>query len=184
MIYPDDFFLSLKLTLISKLRNANFQHVWKDIVTNQLKYPHFSTISIENGLQDGCSLDFTTDLLGAYQDWKSKASIAHSTSIDHCVWKNKCITDVGRKLWNVLLIERNILYVSDFLTENFSVMSYNDFRVKWGLSTSDISSLTYVNIKMALRRYDCPTVPVKAFSCISKSTITYRPSENRSVQNR
>ena len=42
--------------------------------------------------------------------------------------------------------------------------------IKWGLSTSEISSLTYVNIKMALRRYDCPTVPIKALSHIAKST--------------
>ncbi len=44
-----DFILSLKVSLLNKVLDTSFQHNWKDIVINQLKFPDHVKISIENG---------------------------------------------------------------------------------------------------------------------------------------
>ncbi len=46
----EDFILGLKNTLLTKLTNANFDHDWKSIMTNQLQHPNNVLISIENSL--------------------------------------------------------------------------------------------------------------------------------------
>ncbi len=84
--------------------NSSFHHKWKDIVTQQLKYPDHVNISIENGLaRKNCN--FTQNLLDCYTEWKARSAAAASRTIDHCIWANSRITDIGAKLWNVCLIQ-------------------------------------------------------------------------------
>ena len=73
MFLPEEFILGLKTSLITKLVGNSFDHNWKRIVLNQLKYSDHPRISIENGLvKAGCQ--FTGDLLAAYLEWKAAAA--------------------------------------------------------------------------------------------------------------
>ena len=40
------------------------------------------------------------------------------TCLNHVVWANKSITDIGSQLWNEDLIYCGILYITDFLNED------------------------------------------------------------------
>ena len=73
--------------------------------------------------------------------------------MNHVVWANNKITDIGSRIWNKELISRDIIYISDFLNSDNSLMSYKQFRIKWNLEITDISSNAYVDIKMALRNF-------------------------------
>ena len=42
------------------------------------------------------------------------------------------------------------MYITDFLSDSYSILNYNDFLTKWGLTGADVSANTYVNIKMAI----------------------------------
>ena len=68
-----------------------------------------------------------------------------------CVWKNPSITDMGRKLDNKLLIDNNILYLSDFIDSEGNVLPYLLFRYKFGIS-NELKTTDYLNIKLAIRR--------------------------------
>ena len=168
VFYPEEFILSLKVSLLSKILNEGFQHSWKAILFNQLLYHRHPIISIENGLIKSSSFVFTQDLLAAYQDWKNKTASSRGVSINHCVWANPNITDVGAKLWNDTLIGKGVKYLHHFLTEEGTILSYRDFLIKWDLNPSDFSSNRYVDIKMAIRRYDCPSVPQKSIVNIAQ----------------
>ena len=167
MFYSEDFILSLKVSLISKLLNDSFGHSWKNIVTNQLKYRDNVCISIENGLTKKPSFYYTLDLLNSYQDWKSRASEAREATINHCVWANPSITDVGAKLWNDSLIRRGVYYLNQFLADDMSLLPYVNLLEKWELNQADLSKNRYVDIKMAIRRFDCPSNPLKSVTNIS-----------------
>lgn len=166
MFYSEDFILSLKISLLSKVIDPRFDHSWKRILYKQLRYQDHPTISIENGLVKMTSFKYTSDLLNTYQDWKNRTSEARGVSINHCVWGNPKITDVGAKLWEDCLIRKGVYYLDQFLTENRSIYSYNDLLARWDLNPSDLSKNRYVNIKMAIRRYDCPSVPSKSIYCL------------------
>ena len=57
LIYPYDFILSLKLTLLNKLLGENFDHSWKYVAIQQLSYPDQVIILVENCLaQEKCFL--------------------------------------------------------------------------------------------------------------------------------
>ena len=96
---------------------------------------------------------------------------AKNSSVNYCVWANRLITDVGAKLWNKTLIDKGFMYISDFLTEDKSIMTYEQFREAKNLSILEISSSDYVKIKMAIRRYDCPTIITKSISNIDHNTM-------------
>ena len=166
MFYSEDFIMSLKVSLLSKIINPTFKHSWNNIFYNQLQHQNFPMISIENGLVKNKLFLYTSDLLNSYQDWKSKTAEARDVSINHCIWANKNITDVGTKLWDECLISKGIFYLDHFLAEDRSILSYTDLLERWGLNTSDFSKNRYVNIKMAIRRYDCPSVSLKSISNI------------------
>ena len=153
LFLPRHFIIGLKVSLIGKILNSSFNHLWKEIVINQLKYPNLINISVENKLSSKNS-GFTYDLLNCYYEWKINAAVAGNGTVDHCIWGNNMITDIGSRLWNQALIDKNILYISQFLTENGEVMTYHQFKSKWNIS--ELTSLDYVNIKMAIRRFDCP----------------------------
>lgn len=165
----EDFFISLKCSIITKIVNDNFCHAWKSIVINQLKHSQYTKICIENNLvKNGCN--FTKDLLSCYSKWKDAAALRTGGSVNYCVWGNSLITDVGTRLWNINLINRGVLYITDFLDVSLSIYSYSEFLIKWGLGVNDISSMQYVNIKMALRRYDCPSISSKSIRLVEVNT--------------
>ena len=86
--------------------------------------------------------------------------------MDHCVWGNRSITDIGANLWNSFLIDKNILYLSQFITERGEVMSYNQFRDKWDILPRELSSLEYATIKLAIRRFNSPSTRNKNITLI------------------
>ena len=89
-----------------------------------------------------------------FLNWKNKVVNAKKTCLNHIVWANKNITDIGSQLWNENLINRGILNISDFLAVNNTIMNYDQFCQKWDLDVADISSRDYVDIKMAIRSYN------------------------------
>ena len=40
-------------------------------------------------------------------------------------------------------------------------MNYDQFREKWNLEITEISAKQYVDFKMAIRRFNCPTIACK-----------------------
>jgi hypothetical protein len=158
LFYPKDFIMSLKITLVSKIISDDFSHKWKDIVINQLRFPDFPTIAIESGLVAQDTYKFTADLLACYQEWKTEVAAAGSSSINHCVWENKLITDIGAKLWNEVLINKGIHYISDFLDTNNQILDYLGFLRRHNIRQNDVPASRYLVIKMAIRRFNCPSV--------------------------
>ena len=87
--------------------------------------------------------------------WKSKA-IANGGTANQFVWANNEITGLwNRVLWNETLTNKNIIYITDFLNseQRNSLLSYEDFRLKWNLSMTDKSRDSYSNIRVAIRDY-------------------------------
>ena len=74
------------------------------------------------------------------------------------MWANKSITDIGSQLWNENLIYRGILYITDFLNKDSTIMNYDQFCVNWNLDVSQITIKDYVDIKMAIRSFNCSTI--------------------------
>ena len=68
--------------------------------------------------------------------------------MNYVVWTNNKMTDIGSRIWNKELIPRDIMYISNFLNSDNSLMSYRQFRNKWNLEITDISSKAYEDIKM------------------------------------
>ena len=88
--------------------------------------------------------------------WKLRAAEAGGGSVNHCVWGNKLITDIGAKLFNHYLISKNILYLSDFVDLAGEVLSYEVFIALNHISNHELPSSEYLKIKMAIRRYNNP----------------------------
>ena len=160
-----DFVIGLKVSLINKILNSNFNHPWKNIVINQLKFPDYIVISIENSLTiNKCG--FTFDLLNCYREWKNRSADASGGTMDHCIWNNSFITDIGSKFWNAVLISKNIMYLSQFVNENGEAMSYEQFITKWDLRVHDLNRTEFATIRMAIRRFNCPNSQSKNISLI------------------
>ena len=99
------------------------------------------------------------NILTTFVQWKNKiVNVVKGTCLNHVVWANKSITDIGSQLWNENLIYRGILYITDFLNEDSTIMNYNQFCVNWDLDVSEITSRDYVDIKMAIRSFNCSTI--------------------------
>ena len=168
MFYPCDFILSLKLKLIQKIFDESFSHSWKDIVLKQLLWPNYPIICFESGLVNS-KYAFTADLVKSLSDWKIKSAENKGTCINHCVWGNSAITDIGSKLWVPKLVTYNIMYLSDFVNSEGNVMTYREFCTTtlagcWHVVTNS----EYVNVKMAIRRYSVPTIAHKNLSNINQ----------------
>ena len=177
-----EFLTSLKLTLIKKIINPNFTHNWKRVFIKQLKFPDKIEISIENALtRDNCKI--TKDILMCYTEWKTKVANARGECINHIVWANKEITDIGSQMWNETLISRGIKYISDFLAPGNSVMTYDQFRENWNLSISEISRKQYVDVKMAIRRFNCPTIASRDISQVDRAAcLSFFFNDNGSIK--
>ena len=154
----EEFLISLKLTWVKKLLNPNFSHNWKGIILKQLNFPDNVEIAVKNALTYK-KYTITKDVLDCYTEWKEKVSNAKESCINHVVWSNKKITDIGSRLWNGELISRKIYYISDFINVDYSIMTYDEFRVKWNIDRSNLSSREYVDIKMAIRNFNCSYLP-------------------------
>ena len=152
-----EFLTSLKITVIKKIIDPNFDHHWKQIFISQLRFPNLIEISIENTLSDK-KYGIVRDILLRYSEWKEAAAAARGGCANHVIWNNNKITDLSSTMWNDPLISRGILYISDFLGEDNSLTSYGNFCERWNLYTDQISSKTYVDIKMAIRSFNCPSV--------------------------
>ena len=167
-----EFLISLKLTLIKKLIDQKFTHKWKTVFVSQLKFPTNIEISIENGLASK-RYRIVSDILSCYREWKVRVVTARDGCMNHVVWANNKITDIGSRIWNKKLISRDILYISDFINNDNSLMTYSQFRNKWNLDITDISSKAYVDIKMALRNFNCPSVAQRNITQINKEVCLY-----------
>ena len=158
----EDFITGLKVALISKLASDTFSHLWKDIISNQLKYPNQPIISIENSLLKRQSTSgFAHDLLSCYSDWKIRSAAAGNGTVNHCVWGNRVISGLASLRWNTNLLDKNIYYISHFVTEEGEIMTYNQFLNKWEIRSSELSSTEYASIRLALRRFNCPNTYTK-----------------------
>ena len=174
MVNFENFTISLKVKLIFKLFNENFDHPWKRIVTMQLSYPDHPKISIEVGAAK-TGRGFTRDLLECYQEWKSRVSNIKNKTINECVWGNVVVTGRGiNKLWNSALIDRRVMYLTDFIDTEGLLLTYNEFRYKHNINRSLFSTNEYVTIKLALRRFNNPN------NCF-KSLINIDPDINLSL---
>ena len=109
-----------------------------------------------------------SDILSCYREWKVRVVTARDGCMNHVVWANNKITDIGSRIWNKKLISRDILYISDFINNDNSLMTYSQFRKKWNLDITDISSKAYVDIKMALLNFNCPSVAQRNITQINK----------------
>ena len=159
MIYPQDFLLSMKLKLIHKIGDVGFVHNWKTIILNQVQHPEHPGICFENCLVDRVYA-FTFDLVQCYIEWKSKVAVANNKCINHCIWGNSSIRDIGSKLWLTKLIDNNVNYISEFVNSEGEVMSYHEFcTVTLDRCWHIITKRDYVNLKMAIRSFSKVNIP-------------------------
>ena len=97
---------------------------------NQLKFPDNKEISMENALTK-LKNKVVNDILMCYTEWKNKVSYVKGSCINHIIWVNDKITDIGSQLWNANLIERGNLYVSDFSTvDKTSLVTINFAKIR------------------------------------------------------
>ena len=83
-------------------------------------------------------------------------------SMKTIVWGNRLVTDIGSRLWVPNLINYNINYLSDFVNSKGEVMSYKEICVKTlAHSWHVISKREYVDLKMAIQRFNCINIPQK-----------------------
>ena len=83
-------------------------------------------------------------------------------SMKTIVWGNRFVTDIGSRLWVPNLINYNINYLSDFVNSKGEVMSYKEICVKTlAHSWHVISKREYVDLKMAIQRFNCINIPQK-----------------------
>jgi hypothetical protein len=158
--------VSLKVKLLTKILRPDFQHAWKSIVTNQFRNPGHIIVSIETSGVN-VKYKFTEDLLSCFAEWKTASAAAREGSINHCVWANKAITDVGSKLWNEALISQGVYY--QFLDNVGNILPYNQFKTVHNIRLNTISSTDYVAIKLGIRRYNNPSDVSKSISTVSEN---------------
>ena len=161
MFHPSDFIRSLKLKLLQKITDDNFTHPWKLIVRKQLIFSNYPIISLENNLiKEGSN--FLRDIGLCYEEWRHISSKNNGKCIDHCIWKNAAIKDLHTELWNERLIKYGILYLSDFINSDGSVMTYGEFcGAKLGGARHVVSPREFGNIRMAIRGFANPMIPHK-----------------------
>jgi len=150
MINVQDFIRSQKSKLIASLLDHSCEQEWKEIIIQQLsgKIP---LISIENTLvKDGCG--FSKDLLQAAGEALDAIASSSLQVRNRCIWNSPIITDMGRALHSTHLIERDILYVSDFLDEEGELLNHSRFIAKHNISRTEISQKEFGNIKLAIKR--------------------------------
>jgi len=150
MINIVDFIRSQKAKLVTALLDPKCEQEWKEIVMNQLG-GNIATISIENiWVKEGRF--FCKDLLQAGSEALDSIAFAREELRNRCVWYNPHITDLGKTLKSPQLENRGILYATEFLTGEGSILTYNQFLSKFSLNREIISQKQYGNIKLALKR--------------------------------
>ena len=104
-----DYLTSMKMNIIKKILNPKFKHSWKSIFVRQFKFPDQIEISVENALTCEKSV-IVKNILTTFVQWKNKIVNVKGTCLNHVVWANKSITDIGSQLWNENLIYRVSYY--------------------------------------------------------------------------
>ena len=154
LFHPKDFIRSLKLSIISRFINPNFKHPWKDMFINQLKFPSFPILSFENKLlvKEG---GLVHDIVCQYAAWKLEASERNKYCQNHCVWSNKLLPPIGIKLWNSYLIDKDILFLSDFISPcGTKLFKYDEFIDHWNLDTFYLSRNEFHKVTSALKQFN------------------------------
>jgi hypothetical protein len=127
MINFENFFIGLKVKLLNKLLDCNFNHPWKEIVINQLEFPNNPVVFLEAGAVK-VNRKFTQNLVDCYSTWEQKAGIIQSKTSNFCVWGGGFPGSSQSLLWSDALIHKNIIYASDFVNELGQMYSYQQFR--------------------------------------------------------
>ena len=70
-----------------------------------------------------------------------------------------------------------------FLNEDSTIMNYNQFYVNWDLDVSEITSRDYVDIKMAIRSFNCSTISNRNITKIDNEACSTFFRYNRSGKN-
>ena len=162
MINLENFVLSLKVRLISKILDINFHHSWKTILLNQLRFPEHPLISLEaNAVKD--NRNFCMDLVNCLNTWKEKVACIRGKTANFCIWGGG-IPGNSSLLWNEALIRKNILYGSDLVSETGELMNYNEFRYKYNFRSSSFTKTDYAHVVIALRRFSSNDNQLKSIS--------------------
>ena len=179
MINFEDFVIGLKVKLIYKLLDPEFNHPWKKIAVNQLRYPDHPVISLEIGIAKS-NRYFTQNLLSCLESWKYKVAECRDQTINHCVW-GRGVPGVGQNIpFNEPLINKNILYISDFVDENGQFRTYDRFRYHYNIRQQSFTKTEYANIVIALRRFHSQSNNKKSLSNIGENiNLTIFTGENR-----
>jgi len=154
MIDFKEFFTSLKVKLVGILISDNYNPTWKQIVLSQLCNEKIEICLENNHVKTGCK--FTEDLLTHYELFLSKAELAGDCIRNRCIWNSKCITDIGRPLYNQNLIDYGLTYVTDFLCEDqnkeYYIPSFSEFKASIMGGMEIVNSTIYLKIKMGIKR--------------------------------
>ena len=180
LFIPADFIMSLKITLFNKLFNSRFKHSWKEILVRQLRYPSQLLVSVECGVVSSIHCKYTHDILYCYSEWKAR-TVSTEYTINHCIWGNQNITGLWNKvLWNEILIDKGIIYISHFLNNSPSktMLSYEELCRKYHLLHSDITRNDYSNIRIAVKSFINRYSEEEAFSHIDEDSVLSRIIEN------
>ena len=167
MINFENFFIGLKVKLLNKLLDYNFNHPWKEIVTNQLKFPNNPVVSLEVGAVKS-NRKFTKNLVECYSTWKQKAANSKNKTSNFCVWGGG-IPGGQSLLWSDTLIQKNIIYASDFVNELGQMYSYQQFRYKHNIRIQTFTKTEFASVKLALRRFNVPDNMQKSLHGIDAS---------------
>ena len=167
MINFEDFAIGLKVKLIFKLLDSSFIHPWKNIVTNQLRYPTHPMISLEAGKAKS-NRNFTRNLICCFDSWKAKVSKCRDQTINYCIWGGG-MPSVGQTLfWNNTLINKNIFYISDFVNGDGQLHNYVSFRHQFNIRSQSFTKTEFTDIVLALRRFHTDSNNRKSLSNIGQ----------------
>ena len=164
MINFNNFILGLKVKLISKILDKNFDHPWKNIIINQFRFPDHPMISLEAGAIKP-NRGFCLDLITCYDNWKQQSAECCKKTINFCIWGGG-IPGNNSNFWNDNLISKNILYASDFIDEQGDILSYSTFRLKHHIRATAFTKTEHAHITLALRRFHSTNDQLKSISNI------------------
>ena len=100
------------------------------------------------------------DLLEQYAKWKLKGSTNNKNCQNYCIWAHESFPPIGHKLWNPYLIDKNILYVSDFIKPGDNeIYSYLEFLEIYELDKFYLPRNDYSAITSALKLYNRRGIP-------------------------
>ena len=109
-------------------------------------------------------------MLKCYNFWRDNSIRARNSTIDQCVWNNPLIPPIGSKLCNYYLMNNDINYLSDFTNDDYSLLSYTDFIIKWDISVDNLPRYEYKNILSAINSFNIPNRQGRDISTVERKT--------------